>query len=242
MERYDSNDAGQTQTGSVMDITEAPVRQAKESRSRGIFRFLKKHIVYAAAAVLVLAGLVVWQIIRTNQETAWKRATDYFSRAEYEKAEKELAGLAMPSKPERLRVYAQTMLATRQLDKSLAAYNKLYETDKDPATKLIIGNVYNEQKKYDEAIKVYRDVIAANGSNVQAYVNLATVYKLQNNTAEAAKVASEGVSKNPANVVLHELKVSMLMNDKSSTEYKEAIDALKKLNPQDQLLQALNEV
>lgn len=209
---------------------------------RKLLRIAKKHVLIVVAVIVVIGGLVTWQVMQMNQDTAWKRATDYFTHAEYEKAANELNSVSMPSTADRLRVYGQTMLATRQLDKSLAAYKKLYEIDKDPSVKLIIGNIYNEQKNYDEAIKVYREVITANPSNIQAYVNIATVYKLQNNSAEAVKIANDGVAKNPTSVVLHELRVSMLMNDTHSSEYKDAIAALKKLNPKDQLLQALNEL
>ena len=241
MDQFEQQSVDKTQVNHAPNVTTV-ASQSKRSRFRGLFRFTRQHIVIALAALAVVAGLVTWQVMRMSQEATWKRATDYFTRAEYEKAEKELSSVGLPSSAERLRVYGQTMLAMRQLDKSLEAYTKLYELDKNPSDKLIIGNIYNEQKKYDEAIKVYLEVIAANPSNIQAYVNIATVYKLQNNTTEAVKVANEAVVKNPTSVVLHELKVSMLMNDKGSSEYKEAVAALKKLNPQDQLLQALNEL
>lgn len=240
MERNDSPysvTSNESQNNNPIDVP----KPISKSRIRGVIHFLRKHVAIAVIGLVVVVAAVAWLVIQTNQETAWKRATDFFAHAEYEKAKKELNAVGMPTKPERLRIYGQTMLATRQLDKALVAYNKLYEAEKDPAVKLIIGNIYNEQKKYDDSIKVYREVIASNPSNIQAYVNLSTVYKLQNNTKDAVQAASDGVSKNPSSVVLHELKVSMLMNDKASAEYKAAVEALKKLNPNDQLLQALNE-
>ena len=243
MDKFDMSDVnqplneGQTSSESASSPTEK-----KKSWLRGVFRFVKKHVIVVLCLLLAIAALATLQVLNLNREAAWKRATDYYARAEYEKASKELASLSMPSSAERLRVYGQTMLATRQLDKSLEAYTKLYDLNKDPSVKIIIGNIYNEQKKYDESIKIYREVISANPNNVQAFVNMATVYKLQNNEKEAAKIAKEGVEKNPNSVVLLELRVSMLMSDKSSPEYKEAVEALKQVNPQDQLLQALNEV
>lgn len=242
MDKYGMQETNNSSVGNQprFDNTSVPTR--KKPLYKHIFQFIKKYALIIVIVFIIAAAIFLWLAIRAHQKAVWTRATDYFSRAEYEKAEKELRDVKVPSKADQLRVYGQTMLATRNLDKSLAAYNKLYDLNKDPSDKLIIGNIYNEQKKYDEAIKVYREVIAANPNNIQAYVNAATVYKLQNNSNEAIKIANEGVEKNPSSVVLHELKVSMLMSDKNSKEYKDAIEALKKLNPQDQLLQALNEL
>lgn len=216
--------------------------QRVNSSAHKIKRFIKKYILIIVAICVILAALVAWQITRSLNDAAWSRATDFFTRAEYEKAENELKNMSTPSDVGRLRVYGQTMLATRHLDKSLEAYKKLYDIDKDPTIKLIIGNIYNEQKKYDDAIKIYREVIAANPSNVQAYVNIATVYKLQNNTSDAIAISSDGVKNNPSSVVLHELKVSMLMDDTTSQEYTMAVNELRELDPQSQLLQSLNEI
>lgn len=242
MEQLESQVISQAQTDYQPNVPVVPSKEPSQHLFKRLFRSMKKNIIYVIGLVIVAAIILTWQMVRMGQEATWSRATDYFARAEYEKAAKELNGVGVPSSSERLRVYGQTMLATRQLDKSLEAYTKLYYLNKDPSVKIIIGNIYNEQKKYDESIKIYREVISANPNNVQAFVNMATVYKLQNNEKEAAKIAKEGVEKNPNSVVLLELRVSMLMSDKSSPEYKEAVEALKQVNPQDQLLQALNEV
>jgi tetratricopeptide (TPR) repeat protein len=187
----------------------------------------------------VVAGLITWRVITNNQDTAWANAKDYFSRADYDNAKKQIGNMAIPDDSERLRIYAQTMLATRDLDKALTAYQKLYEQNKDVSVKLFIGNIYNEQKKYDEAIKIYKDMIAVNPSNVQAYVNVATTYKLQSNRSGSIDAAKEGVKNNPTNVTLHELLVSMLMDDKTSQDYINALSDLKELSPQDPLVKAL---
>lgn len=199
--------------------------------------------VYAALVILVvaIAAIAFWQVKANAKEAKWTRASEAFTKADYEQANKELSGLAMPSDAERLRVFAQTKLAVRDLDASLPAYQKLSTETKDPSYQLIVGNIYNEKKQYEDAAKVYREVIAANPNNVQAYVNLSTLYKLQANRSEAMAVAKQGVDVNPSNVTLLELWVSMTMEDKDSDAYKTSIDALKKVNPEDPLLQTLEE-
>lgn len=206
-----------------------------------IILFIQKFWYIVLVAGVIVAGLITWRVIIANQNAAWDRASSYFAKADYKKAEEELASMPVPSSVERLRVYAQTMLATQKLDKSLTAYEKLYKINKDPSVKLLIGNIYNQQKKYDQAIVAYREIITSNSGNVQAYVNLATVYKLQGKSDDAIKVSKEGVKNNPTSVVLSELLVSMLMDDTDSAEFKAAVAALKKLNPSDPLLQSIDQ-
>jgi len=203
-------------------------------------KFIKRWWILLLVLVLVVAGTMGWLMYRQSQEQTWKNATDYYTRADYAKAASLLKQVGMPSEKDRLRVYAQTMLATRDLEKAEPAYKKLFEATKEPADKLVLGNIYNEQKKYDDAVKVYQDVIATNKNNIQAYVNLTIVYKMQGKQKEAINVAKEAVSNNPENVTVHELLVSMLMDNKESQEYKDAVAKLKSLNPEDTLLQTLN--
>lgn len=219
-----------------------PSKEKKQSKFiRNSVLFIKRYWFIVLAILLIVGALVTWFVVKSNQDAAWDRATSYFAKADYKKAEKELSGLGIPSDKERLRVYAQTMLATQHLEESLTAYRKLYDINKDVSAKLIIGNIYNQKKEYDEAIKIYKEIIASNPNSVQAYVNLATVYKLQGKDTEAISIAKGGVAKNPSSVVLNELLVSMLMNDTGSSEYKSAVATLKKLDPANPLLQALNQ-
>jgi tetratricopeptide (TPR) repeat protein len=220
-------------------------QQVSASRFSGVGHKAWKIIGKSRWVLLVISVLIfmaaIWQYQRVSANNNWKKATDYFRRADYDSAAKILKGVSMPKTSERLNVYAQTMLATRRLDKAAEAYQKLYESNKDPFAKLVLGNIYNQQKKYDSAAKIYKELIKANPTYVQAYVNLATLYKLQNDTDKAIKTADDGVKSNPNNTVLAELLVSLTMDDKNSDKYKDAVSYLKKLNPSDPLLIALEQ-
>lgn len=196
---------------------------------------------YITFGVVLLVGVAFgWIIYQKSIDTKWAKATDSYRRADYDATAKILNNLPVPTKDEeRLAMYAQTMLATRQLDKSADAYEQLYKLKKDPFAKLVRGNIYNEQKKYDEAAKIYNELIDANPSYVQAYVNLATLYKLQNNNSKAVEVAKQGVKNNPNNTILLELLVSLTMQDKSSQDFKEAFSQLKTINPNDPLVEMI---
>lgn len=221
--------------------TQQPPKPKKKLRLEATYTFIKKYWYIAGAALAVLISVAVWQVLMIQNDKAWQQATDYYKRADYTNAGKILDNMAIPRDEEKLRIYAQTMLATGKLDTSLEAYTRLYESTSDASVKMYIGNIYNQQEQYDDAEKIYKEIIASNSSNVQAYVNLATVYRLKGDNAAAAKIAQDAVEKNPANVTLLELRVSMLLEDKTTPEYKKAVAALKAANPQDPLLKSINQ-
>ena len=192
--------------------------------------------------VALVAGLLVWQYHKNNINDNWKKATDYYRKANYDAAAKILNKMPIPTKDaDKLAIYAQTMLATRQLDKAATAYTDLYNLKKDPFAELVLGNIYNEQKQYPQAQKIYQKLIDSNPSYDQAYVNLATLYKLQGNNSAAISTAQKGVTNNPNSIVLNELLVSLTMTDKNSQQFKDAVAKLKKLNPNDPLLVVINQ-
>lgn len=199
------------------------------------------HLKYLLIPVLLLTGIIFgWLFYQSSINMKWEKATDYYRRADYDAAANELKGLPIPSKDvDRLAIYSQTMLATRQLDNARDGYKQLYELKKDPFTKVVLGNIYNEQKRYDEATKIYKEVTVANPNYAQAYVNLATLHKLQGDNTKAVQVASDAVKNNPNNTVLLELLVSLTMTDKESPVFQEAVAKLKKVNPNDPLLELI---
>lgn len=207
--------------------------------SHRIVRILRRYWYLLLLVVVVIGALVVWRVNEVSNDAAWNKASDYFGRADYAASAKLIGDKPVPTDEKRLTVYSQTMLATRELDKALSGYKSLYEKKKDPSIKIIIGNIYNEQKKYDDASKVYQDIINTNSTYVQAYVNLATLYKLQGKNQDAVDTAKQGVRANPNSATLYELLVSMLLEKKDSDDFKQAVEALKKLNPSDPLLESL---
>lgn len=204
--------------------------------SSGSVAYLKRYWWAVVVVILLVGGVVGWWYIGHQREQSWVQATDFYRRADYQSAAPILLNLPLPDDAERLRIYGQTMQATNHPDKAVAAYQKLYEKEKDPYAKLSLGNVYNQQQNYDEAIKAYQELIDSNPNYVQAYVNLATVYRLQGNNAEALRVARDGLQNNANSVVVAELMVSLTAENPESSEYKEAVETLRRINPNDPLL------
>jgi len=236
MERNNNNTEQVNDERSLSGISEP---QPKISKLKNFVLIIKKFWYVILLVIIAIAVFSAWRINVTSQDKAWDRATSYYKKADYDNVAKELAGLPVPSDTARLKIYAQTMLAKRDLKKALPAYEKLYTATKEPNYKIILGNIYNEQKNYDKAASIYKEVIADNPGNIQAYVNLAILYKLQNKITEATAIANSAVKSNPTNVTLLELKVSILMEDKSTDDYKMAVKDLETINPQDPLLDSL---
>jgi tetratricopeptide (TPR) repeat protein len=192
---------------------------------------------YIGVIILIIGITVIsFTIYYRHQNTMWKNATDAYRRADYKSAYTLIKGQSIPNDPTELRIYAQTMLATQHLDQALKSYQKLYNVAKDPQTKIIIGNIYNEKHDYDKAVAIYEEIISSDPSFTQAYVNLATVRRIQGNPSKAIEVAKQGFKNNPSNIILSELVVSLTMDDKKSADYIAAIANLKRLNPNDPLL------
>lgn len=218
-------------------------RDPKTSNSviKRVVMIMRKYWYLLVIALIALVVGVAWFLLSSIYDSAWEKATDHFTRAEYSKAEKLIVDFEVPKDSDRQRVYAQTMQATGNIDKALSGYEALYESTKDTSARMSIGNIYNQKQDYDKAISIYQEIVADNTSNVQAYVNMATVYRLQGKKQEAIDVSREAVNHNPRNVTLLELQVSMLLEDKESVEYQEAVAALREVSPEDPLLEALEQ-
>ena len=171
----------------------------------------------------------------------WEKAHEHFKKAEYTQVEKIIRFFPKPRNSDRLRIYAQTAMALNHFDKASGAYKSLYSKTKDPSYKLILGNIANQQKDYDDAIKIYNEVISLNPNYIQAYVNLATVYMIKGNNDKATEIAEKGIKSNENSTILYELLASLMMDKKDSPRFSEAVANLKKLDPQNYLVTQINE-
>ena len=203
----------------------------------------KKVATIAVPVVVVLALLIGGFTLlqsRRNADKEWDQAVAAYQKGDYAKASEYIGDKDMPKEGERLQAYAQTKLATGKVDEALPAYERINQLNATPETKNIIGNIYNQKKQYDKAAKIYQEVIDGNASFIQAYINLATVKLLQGDKKAAQEVAKKAVEANPNSVTVHELLVSMYLEDKESSEYQTAVENLRKLNPEDPLLESID--
>ena len=67
---------------------------------------------------------------------------------------------------------------------------------------LSLGLVYEQQKKFEKAIKCYDAAIEINPKEIKPYLNLATLYKDQFKYEEAIKIYQKGLINNPSNHII----------------------------------------
>lgn len=222
----------------------APEKSVKKQRFSAVGHRLRTYWYVVVVVVVVLGVGAVYIGMQRSTSAKWEKAEDYFARADYEKAADQLSSVSMPSDTTKLDIYSKTMHATAsahtdRYEKALKAYQKLYEQKKDPQTKIMMANIYNQQQKYDQAQKMLNEVIAANPTYTQAYINLAMIYRLQGKQADAVAIAKKGIEANKNNVSLNELLVSLLLEQKDSQDYKDAVANLSAVNPNSELLKTL---
>lgn len=206
-----------------------------------VFNFLLRHKTGTLSIILLLAllggGLIYLSVYR--QDTAWDKAKGYYQSADYTKAAEELKKVSFPSTVEKLEIYADTMFAIGDYESALKGYEKIYEINKESDAMNMIGNIFNQQNNYEKAIESYRKVIVSNPNYIRSYVNLSTTYRLKGDINNAIVVTKEGIVNNPNNTELRVLLVSTMVTNeelKKSSDFKDALDKLKELDPKNPIL------
>lgn len=182
-------------------------------------------IIVFALLVIVVGGYFVHSIY------SWKKAEEYFKTAQYQKVIDEIGNQPMPSDPQKLDIYGRSMMATRQLDKAYAAYEKLNAISKSLDNTLIMANIQSEKGNTDQAEKLYQEVIDENPHFIQAYLNLASLYRLKGDKAKANEILLKGVTNNPDSPSIYDYLLSINEDNSKSADYKGWLEKLKKLDP-----------
>lgn len=199
--------------------------------------FLKKNKNYKFCLLAVVLFIFLGLGVYFYSENKWQKAENYYRQGEYKQAAKEIAYLLPPKDQEKLKMYAHIMFATGELDKAEKAYSILAKQTDNPFFHIMLGNVYREKKEFGQAVSQYEELIDSHPNYVQAYLNLASLYSLQGQQDKAVEVLKRGTDKNPNAVNLYEMIVSILSDNKESSDYRWAKSHLKKLDPNNNLLQ-----
>jgi lipopolysaccharide biosynthesis regulator YciM len=194
----------------------------------------KKALVLPMAFLVLLA--LGWAGVSAYMKKQWQLGTDSYRQSNYSEAADRLKNLPMPKDQDRLSVYAQVMHASGNTEKAKAAYERLAEDHENISASVQIGNIALQQKDDVTAIAAYEKVINQNPGYVQAYVNLASVYRMQGHIDLAVSTLKKGIQNNPNASSLYAMMVGTLAQQPDSQDYKDAATALKKLDPQNPAL------
>ncbi len=206
-----------------------------------VFNFLLRHKISTLGVILTMllvsGGLIYYSVYRKS--SAWEKARSYYQAAEYVKAAEELKKVSFPSTVEELEIYSETMFAVGNYEVASKGYEKIYEINKDPNAMNMIGNIANQQKNYEKTVESYKSVIANNPNYIKSYVNLATAYRIKGDINNAINTTKEGIVNNPSNAELRVLLVSIMSSNeelKKTSDFREAVDKLKEIDPKNPIL------
>jgi predicted Zn-dependent protease len=185
---------------------------------------------------IVLTLILLAVILGYLYKNKWDKVESNFREGQNELAAEHLKYLPQPKNSEKLKMYAQIKFIDGQIEQSRSAYQELIDKTDDPFSKIMVGNIYNSQKKTDLAIEQYRDLIESNPNYIQAYINLASVYNINGKKEKAIEVLKNGSKDNPNSVNIYALALSISSSDKESDDYQWAKSGLEKVDPNNDLL------
>ena len=214
-----------------------PIRVVVDKTNKIDGKNRNKKTIFSAIFILLILGwgaFFAWKwranyIARKNQEKSLSGIS-----AEDQKKLKELADKAKSGKPEDLLPYASMQYTVRDLSGSEKTYQDLIAKNKDNKGLIAfyqnnLGNVYRDEKKFDEAIKAYRAAIESNAQEKTSYINLGNLYQYYLGDTEKAKATYEDAAKKLSNaadiyVLLGILEENQQKKEDAINYYKKALE------------------
>jgi tetratricopeptide (TPR) repeat protein len=191
-----------------------------------------KYLYVIAVIVLGVVLTVVLNVYKTSNR--WAKAEELYKGAEYSKIAELLSKESLPNETERLEIYAKSMMATKNYDKAYGAYEKINKDGNSLDAQLMMANIKTEQGKYEEAEKIYMEVIGKNDGFIQAYLNLASTYRIMDRAQMANSILTDGLKKNPNSISILEYLISI--NSQENDQYQVWKEKLRELDPENDLI------
>lgn len=188
----------------------------------------KKYLIIVGAVVvavvIVIAGYFYLQAAK------WHKAESLFQSGNLPELAKLIKPGDMPNNLTDLNIYARTMNSVGNFDESYKALEKMYALDKSNDTKLLMANILVQKKDFSGAEKLYIEITQQNPNFIQAYLNLASLYRTEGKNQTAIDMLASAVKNNPSSVQLYEYLVT-IGNPSSNPDYNSWKEKLKILDP-----------
>ena len=193
----------------------------------------KKYLMIAG--IVILAGAIIFGYFYI-QRTKWRRAESLFQSGNLPELAKLIKPGNMPSNATDLNIYAKTMNSVGNFDEAYKALEKIYGLEKSNDTKLLMANILVQKKDLSGAEKLYLEITQQNPGFIQAYLNLASLYRTEGKNQAATDLLLSAIKNNPNSVQLYEYLV-MISNPSSNPEYNTWKEKLKTLDPNNKALE-----
>ena len=185
---------------------------------------MNKKALYIWLTIIVLVIVLAFAVVfgkKKYTDSQWGKAREAYKLTHYAEVVDLVGKLSEPKSQSDLSLLAHSYLAVDNKDKALELFNELSKEESNIDAKLVSGNILRDQGKFKEAEDKYKEVMKINTGYIQAYLNLASMYKMNNQAELANETLTEAVKYNPTAVSVIDYRLDINADKKGSDVYKE---------------------
>ncbi len=164
----------------------------------------------------------------------------YIETREYAKAAEELKEVMKTNnQPKVLAKYAQTLLASGKTSDALKVAEQIKSRDPENIdAHMMIGKIKVAQKKYNDAIETYKEILYVDQNYAPALYERANVYLLQGKLQWAETFYERALKSDPNNPLVYLGLARLAKEKKDYATYSDMLEKGRKLDPQNREIQA----
>lgn len=164
----------------------------------------------------------------------------YIETEDYRKAVKELKEVMETNRePKVLTKYAKTLLAAgKPRDALKIAEEVKAKQPENIEVQMMIGQIYAAQKKYNDAIETYKEILYVDQNYAPALCERANIYLLQGKNQWAQTFFDRALKADPKNPMVYLGLARLAKAKKDFATYTDYIEKARKLDPQNREIQA----
>ena len=165
----------------------------------------------------------------------------YIATGEYAKAASELKELMKNNNasPEVMLKYAQTLLASGKTNDALKIAEQVKARQPENIeVHMLIGKIRVAQKKYNDAIETYKEILYMDQNYAPALYERANVYLLQGKLQWAETFYDRALKVDPNNAMIYLGLARLAKEKKDFATYSDLLEKARKLEPQNKEIQA----
>jgi tetratricopeptide (TPR) repeat protein len=163
----------------------------------------------------------------------------YMESGEFEKAANEYKAMLDKKKTNAvLSKYAEALIGMGKLTEAAKAVEEIKASEPENLdAHMALGKIKVAQKKYDEAIETYKEILYINQNYAPALCERANVYMIQGKYEWAKTFYTRTLKADPRNAIAHLGLARISKNDKDFAAYTDHLEKAKKLDPNNKEIQ-----